>query len=185
MTDSGWRGDRIGAMSPQEMNEFLQGPWIARIACLKPDGAPYVVPAWYHWDGVCFWLVPRLRSMWAHYMARDPRVSLVVDEPEPPIRKVICEGTAVIVEAGVGPFLDDGEPSIWNKIGTKYTGPRYLGEKAEEYRGSVNVEPCWTIKIVPQKITTWQGFDWAERYKHPELQADAEGEAPVRPAYPS
>jgi hypothetical protein len=67
-------------------------------------------------------------------MARDPRVSLVVDEPDPPIRKVICEGTAVVVEAAVGPYLDNGEKSIWNKIGERYTGPRYLGERAQEYR---------------------------------------------------
>lgn len=178
-----WRGEKMGAMTPAEMNDFLQGPWLARIACLKPDGAPYVVPAWYHWDGVCFWLVPRLRSAWAHYLAADPRVSLVVDEPDPPIRKVLCEGTAVIVEAGVGPYLDNGEPSVWNKIG-QHTGPRYLGERAGEYRSSVNVEPCWTIKVVPRKLTTWQGFGWAKRYQHPELHA-AEGAAPeVTPEYP-
>ena len=102
-----WRGERIGGMTREEMNEFLAGPWLARVACVKPDGSPYVVPTWYHWDGVAFWVVPRERSAWAHYMARDPRVCLVVDEPEPPIRKVICEGTAVVVEAAVGPYLVD------------------------------------------------------------------------------
>jgi hypothetical protein len=117
-------------------------------------------------------------------MARDPRVSLVVDEPEPPIRKVLCEGTAIVVEAAVGPYLDNGEPSIWNKIGDKYTGPRYLGERSKEYRGSVNVEPCWTFKIVPRKITTWQGFDWHPRYKHPELDVHSE-EGAARPEYPA
>lgn len=164
-----WRGQKIGAMSVEEMNEFLQGPWIARVACLKPDGWPYIVPSWYHWDGIAFYVVPRARSMWAHYIARDPRVSLVVDEPIPPIRKVICEGTGVVLEAAVGPYLENGEKSLWNLIGERYTGPRYLGPRAQEYRGSVNVEPCWTIKIVPRKLTTWQGFDWHPRYKHPEL----------------
>ena len=63
-------------------------------------------------------------------MALDPRVSLVVDEPDPPIRKVICEGIAVVVEAAVGPYLENGEKSLWNQIGEQYTGPRYLGERA-------------------------------------------------------
>src|SRR3981081_165596 len=90
-----WRGERIGGMSPEQMSEFLAGPWLARLACLKPDGSPYVVPTWYHWDGVAFWVVPRARSAWAHYMARDPRVSLVVDAPDPARRKVISEWTAV------------------------------------------------------------------------------------------
>jgi hypothetical protein len=176
-------GTRAGRMTPEEMNEFLQGPWLARVACLQSDGSPYVVTCWYHWDGVCFWVVPRARSAWAHYMARDPRVALVIDEPDPPLRKVLCEGTAIIVEAGVGPYLDTGAMSIWNKIGA-HTGLRYLGAEAMKYRGPKNVEPCWTIKIVPKTITTVRaGYRWAERYRHPELIPDDEGKAKVEPTY--
>jgi len=109
-----WRGTKFGALNAEELDAFLQGPWIARLACLKPDGAPYVVPLWYHWDGDVFWVVPRERAQWAHYMVADPRVSLVIDEPNPPIRKVLCEGRAVVVEEPVGPYLDNGEKSIWN-----------------------------------------------------------------------
>jgi hypothetical protein len=178
-----WRGKKFGGMDPAEMNEFLAGPWVARIACLKPDGSPYIFPAWYHWDGVAFWLVPRARSAWAHYLVADPRVSLVVDEPEPPIRKVVCEGTAVCVEAAVGPYLENGEMSVWNKIGTYETGPRYLGDKVNDYRGEVNVEPCWTFKIVPKKLTTWQGLGWAKRYSHDELHAGEDGAPTVQPKY--
>lgn len=105
------------------MTEFLREPWIARVACLRPDGWPYVVPCWYHWDGVGFWVVPRVGAKWGQYMAVDPRVSIVIDEPEPPIRKVQAQGIAHVVEAGTGPYLDTGEKSIWNKIGERYTGP--------------------------------------------------------------
>ena len=169
---SGWQG-KLGGMTRAEMDDFLAGPWLARVACLKPDGAPYVVPLWYHWDGEAFIVVGRARSEWCLFLQRDPRVSLVVDEPEPPIRKVICEGTAECLENCVGPYLPNGEKSFWNRLGEEHTGPRYLGEKAREYRGSVNVEPCWTYRIVPSRITTWQGFGWAKRYYHPELHAGA------------
>jgi hypothetical protein len=181
---SGFMGERAGPMTVEEMNAFLEGPWLARVACLQPDGSPYIATCWYHWDGVCFWVVPRARSAWAHYLALDPRVCLVVDDPDPPLRKVFCEGTAVIVEAGVGPYLDTGEMSVWNKIGTYHTGPRYLGERAAEYRGPKNVEPCWTIKIVPKKLTTVRaGYLWAQRYLHPELVPDDEGRAEITPTY--
>jgi hypothetical protein len=103
-------------------------------------------------------------------------VSVLVDEPVPPIRKVMAEGTAIIVEAAVGPYLDDGEMSIWNKIGTNHTGPKYRDTyHTEQYRDSVNKEPCWTIKVVPRRITTWQGLAWAKRYYHEELQAGGGG----------
>ena len=169
MTDkANWRGDKFGAMTLQEINEFLAEPWISRTACLKPDGSPFVFASWYHWDGVAFWLVARARSAWAHYLVNDPRVTVLVDEPTPPIRKVTCEGTAVCVEAAVGPYLENGEMSIWNKIGKNETHPRYTGDKTE-YADEVNIEPCWTFKIVPRKLTTWQGFGWAKKYKHDEF----------------
>lgn len=161
-----WRGNSIGGLNNQEIDDFLAEPWLARLACLKPDGRPYVVPVWYHWDGEAFWLVARKKSEWALFIANDPRVSLVVDEPDPPIRKVICEGLAEVVEEPVGPILDNGQSSIWNRIGSEHTGPRYLGEKSSEYRSSVNTEPCWTFKICPEKLVTWQGFAWHDRYKH-------------------
>lgn len=84
----------------------------------------------------------------------------------------MCEGRALVVEEPVGPVLANGEKSLWNRIGEEHTGPRYLGDKAAEYRGSVNVEPCWTFKIVPDKLTTWQGFGWHKRYFHAELHDD-------------
>lgn len=173
---------RMGAMTTAEMNDFLAGPWIAHVACLTPAGEPYVVPTWYWWDGVAFWLLPRMKSAWAHYLAANPRVSLVVDEPAPPIRKVICQGTAVIVEAAVGPYLADGRMSIWNQIGGQHMGPRYLGADVAKYRDTVNVEPCWSIKVVPRSLKTWQGLGWAPRYKHPDLHAAA-GDRQVKPTY--
>jgi hypothetical protein len=165
---------KMGGMSPEEINEFLKEPWIVRVACIKPDGWPYIFPVWYHWDGACFWIVGRKRSQWCHYLHLDPRVSLVVDEPVPPYRKVICEGTAALIEAAQGPYLLNGEKSIWNIIGETHTGPRYLGAgRGSEYRNSVNHEPCWTYKIIPtSNLTTWQGVGWAKRYKHPELASE-------------
>ena len=161
-----WRGDKIGQMSKSEINAFLAEPWIARLACIKSDGSPFVVPVWYHWDKESFWIVGRKKSRWAEYLEADPRVSLVIDEPVPPIRKVICDGLAEMIEKGVGPVLENGKKSIWNQIGEEHTGPRYLGEKAEEYRSSVNSEPCTTFRIKPNELTTWQGFEWHRRYRH-------------------
>ena len=67
-----WRGDKIGQMSKSEINAFLAEPWIARLACIKTDGSPFVVPVWYHWDEESFWIVGRKKSRWAEYLEADP-----------------------------------------------------------------------------------------------------------------
>ena len=72
--------------------------------------------------------------------------SVVIDEPVPPIRKVICDGRAEMIGKGIGLFSKSGEKSVWNQVGENHTGPRYLSEKASEYRKSVNSEPCTTFK---------------------------------------
>ena len=46
--DEAWRG-RVGPLSHVEIEEFLAGPQIARVACLDDKGWPYVVPCWQEW----------------------------------------------------------------------------------------------------------------------------------------
>ena len=82
----------------------------------------------------------------------------------------------------MGPYLADGRMSIWNQIGGQHMGPRYLGADAAKYRDTVNVEPCWSIKVVPRSLKTWQGLGWAPRYKNPDLHATA-GDQQVKPTY--
>ena len=40
-----------GRLTKKEIKAFLAGPIVARIATVKPDGSPYVVPVWQHYDG--------------------------------------------------------------------------------------------------------------------------------------
>ena len=51
-----------------------------RIACLEPDGWPYITVCWHDWHDGSFWLVPRQRSRWAELLERDGRLSFVVDD---------------------------------------------------------------------------------------------------------
>ena len=76
---SGWQG-KLGGMTRAEMDAFLAGPWLARVACLKPDGAPYVVPLWYHWDGDSFFVVGRKRSQWVQHLKADDRCAICIEE---------------------------------------------------------------------------------------------------------
>lgn len=134
-------------MSKKEMDEFLAGRHLARIATVKKDGSPYVVPVWYEWDGKYLYVVARQRSAWVQNILRDPRVAVVIDELDPDNPKVIIEGRAEIV----GDRLED-----WVEIGRRMVKRYYGPEAGDSYlEGSLD-QPRYTIRIVPSKITTWR-----------------------------
>jgi PPOX class probable F420-dependent enzyme len=179
--EAGWRrrGDRLEAgwrrpddiarpaepaanrgMTPEELRDFLARPLNAKVGCLTEDGAPYVVPAWYEWDGEAFWLVPRARSAWARYLQRDPRVCLCIDEEAPPHRRVQVLGRAEIVEQ---PNVGGRWVPIAERMAARYLGPdggpRYLVPTLDR--------PRWLIRVHPEKLTTWAGGGWHRRYLNP------------------
>ena len=156
MVDSeAWRG-KVGGMSEAEANEFLAGSTICRLACLDGDGWPYVVPIWYEYSDSGFYLIPRERSLRAKYIQNDSRVSLCIDVAEG-LRKVMAKGSAEILE----------EPNVgggWVEIATRMS-VRYLGVNGPSYLAPTLPEPRWLIFVRPEKLTTWQGVDWAKKYK--------------------
>lgn len=153
-----WRG-KVGGMSEEEKAEFLSGAPLCRLGCLDEEGWPYVVPVWYQYRDGGFYIIPRARSVWAKYIQRDPRVFLCIDVPEG-LRKVMVRGRAEIVE----------EPNVggkWVKIAEDMS-LRYLGENGPKYLEPTLPEPRWLLFVHPESTKTWQGVDWAKRYKHKE-----------------
>jgi PPOX class probable F420-dependent enzyme len=154
-----WRG-QVGRMDQAQAEAFLREGRICRLACLDDEGWPYVVPVWFHHADGGFYIIPRERSVWARYLAQDGRVSLSIDEESAPYRKVVVRGRAEVAE----------EPNVggrWVEIAREMSY-RYLGEHGPDYLDPTLNEPRWLIFVRPDRITTWQGVDWAQRYKHPE-----------------
>ncbi len=153
--DESWRGT-IGRITGEELDAFLGGNLVCRLACLKEDGAPYVVPCWFEWTGEEFYIIPRKKSAWARYVQRDGRVCLNISNDTPPYRQVQVEGMAEVVE----------EPNVggqWVPIARRMS-VRYLGEHGPDYLVPTLNQPRWLIRVVPSKITTWQGVAWHPRY---------------------
>ena len=79
MADSdAWRG-KVGGMTDEEVDEFLKGPHLCRLACLDEEGWPYIVPLWYQYRDGGYYVIPRARSVWAKHIQRDPRIHICVD----------------------------------------------------------------------------------------------------------
>lgn len=151
-----WRG-RVGRMDEAEVDAFLAEGKLSRLACLDDEGWPYIVPVWFQWADGGVWLIAREKSVWANYLVRDGRVSLSIDDDGAPYRKVIVRGTAELVE----------EPNVggrWVEI-ARDMSYRYLGEHGPDYLVPTLDQPRWLFFVRPGKVTTWQGVDWAKKYK--------------------
>ncbi len=151
-----WR-DKIGGLEHTEFEAFLGEGKIARLACLDKDGWPYVVPCWYEWDGESFWVVPRLKSAWAEYLDANPKCAITIDE-EGAHRKVSAQCEATKVE---DPNLNGQWVSIAERMSIRYLGPngkQFLLEPTFEKKR-------WLFRLDPVRMWSWQGVDWAKRYK--------------------
>ena len=99
------------------------------------------------------------------FVVNDPRVCVVIDAAHSPpddsgrsaeIPKVFVEGRAEVVE----------EPNIggqWVAVAEEMS-LRYLGPNGPGYLVPTLNQPRWLIKVVPDKVRTWQGVAWARRY---------------------
>ncbi len=154
--DNGWRGT-IGKLNDADLREFLDEPVLARLATLDSHGWPYVVPCWQEWDGEGFWVIPRERSAWALHLRDEPRCAITVDDQGGRLRKVAAQCRAELVE----------EPNTggqWVAIAERMS-TRYLGPNGPKYLEPTLDKPRWLFKLHPVSQQTWQGVDWAERYK--------------------
>ncbi len=157
MNDESWRG-KVGPMDSAEVAGFLDEPIFARLASLDDNGWPYVVPCWQEWRDGRFWVVARRKSAWARYLQADPRCAVTVDETGGQ-RKVIAQCEAEVVE----------EPNVggqWVEIARRMS-TRYLGEHGPDYLEPTLDSPRWLIALEPVRVWTWQGNDWAPRYREP------------------
>ena len=157
---------KAGAMATESIEEFLEKGMTLRLACLKPNGDPFIIPCWHQWEkkegcthgkecGCTFWVIPRSRSKWAEYLKNDPRVSAVIDDVNS-MEKFHFDGTAEVVEESV--------------IGGKWVGIaakmsiRYLGPDGPKYLGPTLNQPRWLFRLTPTRVRTWQGVGWAKSY---------------------
>ncbi len=83
-------GVEPGPLTDAERREFFNRPLLARLATVRPDGAPYVVPLWFEWneaDG-SFWLVIRERARFALRTFSGSRACACRSPPTRPLTRV-------------------------------------------------------------------------------------------------
>jgi len=151
-----WMG-KMRALNAEEIQEFLAGPIVARIATVDSKGDPYITPVWQEWDGEHMWIIPRAKTIFAQHLLRTPRCSVSCALDSSPYTRVLFRGPAEVV---AGPALMPGE---WLEISRRMS-IRYLGERGPGYLEPSRVRPRYLVKITPEKTSSWEGVEWAAKY---------------------
>lgn len=133
-------------MDESQIIQFLLGPWTARLACIHPDGHPHVIPVWQEWDGKKFSILALKNSQWPEYVRKNSQVSLTIDEPWAPYRRVVMRGTAK--------ELENVDMETQTALLTRLS-KRYLGQNTPQ-RFLHQVEAIFTIN--PDTLRGWIGL---------------------------
>jgi PPOX class probable F420-dependent enzyme len=133
-------------MSTEEAYRFLaEGRRTGKVATVRPDGSPHVVPVWFVLDGADLVFTTGAQSAKGRALRRDPRLALTVDLEEPPYAFVLVEGTATLSE-------DQAEMLPWATA----IAARYLGAELAEEFGRRNAAPGEVlVRLTPGKIVAF------------------------------
>jgi PPOX class probable F420-dependent enzyme len=111
---------------------FLENPYIGVVTTIRPDGSPHSTPVWVDVDedGVSFNTArPRAKP---RHLDKDPRVSLVVVDPNDELRWLGITGTVTMTDEGADDQID--------RLARKYRGhERYMSHREGETRVSVRI----------------------------------------------
>jgi PPOX class probable F420-dependent enzyme len=129
-------------MSDDERRAFLmQGTRTAKVATTRKDGSPHVTPIWFVLDGDDVIFTTHESSVKGKALTRDPKVSIAVDDQEPPYSFVMIDGTATLTR-------DYDELVAWaTKIGGRYMG----ADRAEEFGKRNGVDGELLVRVTPTK----------------------------------
>ena len=153
--------DASGPLSPAELDEFLALPLLLKLACVRPDGWPYVVPLWYAWHAGKLYVVARERAVWIAYIRRENRVGVLIDEEARRHRRVQMTATAKVVE---GPVQRGQGSALWRQLDQVLVGRYMADERGRAYAAQTADRPRFLVEINPVQITSWRGGSWHRRY---------------------
>jgi PPOX class probable F420-dependent enzyme len=140
-------------MSFDEWLAFLRDPVRpGMLATVRADGRPHLVPVWYEVDFPDGAEMPTLLfntgadTVKGRNLRRDPRVSLCVQDDQPPFSFVTINGTAA---------WSDDLPDL--RHWATRIGARYMGEdRAEEFGARNGVPGEWLVRLTPTSVVAYR-----------------------------
>jgi len=132
-------------MTREAMLAFLARPLVAHLATVRPNGAPQIFPMWFLWEDGVLYMSTRTQAAKLQHIRRNPRVAVVVDVMEAPLKN------KVVTIAGTAEVLTTGVKEVTTRIYQKYMGAEAAASAAAQQ--NINT-PRVVLKITPKKIHT-------------------------------
>lgn len=134
----------MAKMTEEQWRAFVSaGTRTGKLATVRSDGSPHVVPVWFVLDGDDVVFNTGKGTVKGRNLARDGRVALCVDDDRPPFAFVTLRGRAEISE----------DPVELRRWATRIGG-RYMGEDRAEEFGARNAVPGeLLVRVRIEKVT--------------------------------
>jgi PPOX class probable F420-dependent enzyme len=140
------------ALTKEEIDERLNATALARLASYRADGMIHLTPIWFAWDGERFKLTLGAGRVHLRNLARDSRVSILVDQ-DPRLERGLAAGAWAIMARGTAELSKD-EALI--RAVTYAVLLKALGERdAEAYTEPIMAEGRTIVTITPRDWLTW------------------------------
>ncbi|MFI9202725.1 pyridoxamine 5'-phosphate oxidase family protein [Streptomyces sp. NPDC053048] len=147
MTGTQRRGRRI-MMTPRELDAFLAGQRVCRVATTGPGGRPHAGPLWFVWDGTALWMYSLVRSRRWSDLRRDPRAAVVIDDGHVygELRGAELSGPAVPV--GEAPRVGGACPEL--EAVERLFAAKYFALESMPHDG----RHAW-LRLEPERVVSW------------------------------
>jgi PPOX class probable F420-dependent enzyme len=129
------------AVLPDRVKSLLDDKVFIVVGTLQPDGSPQMSPVWVKRDGDDILFSTTADRRKKKNLDRDPRVTVVVMNPEQPYEYAEIRGTAEMTTDGGAELIDE--------LSEKYTGQKY----ADFNPASANDAERVVVRITPAKVT--------------------------------
>jgi PPOX class probable F420-dependent enzyme len=119
----------------EKQQQFLENPFVGVVTTLRPDGSPHSTVVWVDQeDGEVSFNTAYGRTKPSN-LEQDPRVSLVVIDPNDTYKWIAVDGRASLTTDGADGQID--------RLAKKYLGKdEYPFRQADEQRVTVKIDPA-------------------------------------------
>ncbi|AKN71096.1 pyridoxamine 5'-phosphate oxidase [Streptomyces sp. PBH53] len=130
----------MSAALSDSLKSLLDGKVFIVVGTVQPDGSPQMSPVWVKRDGDELLFSTTVGRRKEQNLRRDPRVTVVVIDPENPYAYAEIRGTAEMTT--------EGGPELIDELSVKYTGKKY----AEFNPASKDDAQRVVVRITPRKV---------------------------------